>query len=141
MKKIYFLLLALLVVTTSCSNLSDLNIKAIAYDEAYEMGVNTISKTVDNRFTVKFDSVMNDSRCPKDVVCVWEGVASVRFTISENGHQNTVELHTLNSGTWTDNATINGVNIKLLALNPYPESTVKPNYKKYKATILLSKIN
>lgn len=144
MKKAIFFLSISLALITGCSNLNDLNLKSIAYDEAYELSVNTISKTADNRYLIKFDSVMFDSRCPKDVVCVWEGVAGVRFNITDSSLGNqlqTVELHTLNSGTWSSHATVNGLKISLLELNPYPLTSSSTNYKKYKATILLTKIN
>lgn len=31
---------------------------------------------------VKFEKILEDSRCPKDVVCIWEGQAKLQFTLS-----------------------------------------------------------
>lgn len=31
---------------------------------------------------VKFEKVLEDSRCPKDVVCIWEGQAKLQFSLS-----------------------------------------------------------
>lgn len=31
-------------------------------------------------FCIRFDTVFNDSRCPADVICVWEGNAELGFT-------------------------------------------------------------
>lgn len=31
---------------------------------------------------VKFEKIIEDSRCPKDVVCIWEGQAKLQFTLA-----------------------------------------------------------
>jgi len=35
---------------------------------------------------LKFEEVLSDSRCPKDVECVWAGEAKVLIEIYQNGH-------------------------------------------------------
>ncbi|MBI1307538.1 MAG: hypothetical protein GC181_13130 [Bacteroidetes bacterium] len=36
---------------------------------------------------ISFDSVITDSRCPKNVLCVWEGELKASVSLFENSHQ------------------------------------------------------
>ncbi len=44
--------------------------------------------------TIRFDSILEDSRCPKNVVCVWVGRVRFGITISESGISQPLELST-----------------------------------------------
>ena len=35
---------------------------------------------------VTFEQIVEDSRCPKDMVCVWEGQAKLQFALSVQAH-------------------------------------------------------
>ena len=141
MKTIYLALTAVFF-TTSCSHLAHLN--SIAYDEPYEISVNTTSKTIDNRYVIKFDSVLNESRCPKGVECVWQGYAKVRFILTDSTRpkqSRSVELYTLKRGDMNDEAIFNHLKIKLLLLSPYPSVKSEIQHSKYRAKIIISKMN
>ena len=43
---------------------------------------------------VRFDTVTEDSRCPSDVQCVWEGNATARTTIDSAGTATIAEFRT-----------------------------------------------
>src|SRR5512133_3191605 len=46
------------------------------------------------RNTICFDSVLTDSRCPENVVCIWAGEAIVRFKFNTYGKESRwVDLH------------------------------------------------
>lgn len=47
--------------------------------------------------TVKFIKVLEDSRCPKDVTCVWAGRARIMVEVTEMG-KNPVEMELLFGG-------------------------------------------
>lgn len=69
---------------------------------------------------VKFVAVVEDSRCPKDAVCVWAGNAKIKLEVRKGrGAWKSVELNT-NAG--PSAATIDGYEIKLVGLDPYPGS-------------------
>ncbi len=87
---------------------------------------------------IAFLAVDNDSRCPSDVVCVWEGNAAVRIGVT-SGTGPTV-LHVLNTtldpravslGTWL---------LTLVRLDPYPVSTSRIPVAKYVATFRLQRV-
>lgn len=68
---------------------------------------------------------INDSRCPKDVVCVRAGEAIVKFDMEINNKKYTNELciQCDSQIPITLNITIDNYNISLMAVNPYPESS------------------
>jgi hypothetical protein len=59
--------------------------------------------------------VINDSRCPADVVCVWAGNAEVRFRVHAGAADTTVSLHTMQE---PRAVTVEGVRIELTNLAP-----------------------
>lgn len=87
--------------------------------------------------TVRFDAVLEDSRCPQGTTCVWAGRARVTLSVadagvvalelpgfvtaeSEQGHQ-PVEAH--------------GYRFTLLALDPYPSTEGADSGREARATL------
>ena len=71
---------------------------------------------------VTFTRVDNDSRCPADVVCVWEGDALVKIEVSEQpGDPVARELHTSGSA-GASAITYGGFRIELVRLTPQTHS-------------------
>jgi len=54
------------------------------------------------------------------MMCVWAGVAEVRFTFTRHGETHTFNLATVSSGTYGRDITLMGYKIELLDLSPYP---------------------
>ena len=76
--------------------------------------------------TIKFLDVVEDSRCPKDVTCIWAGRAIVKVEVSAN---NKKEIKTLIFGEVKPGEVANtnlysskDFAINGLTLNPYPVS-------------------
>jgi hypothetical protein len=90
------------------------------------IAVNTChSFSTNSNFSICYDSLLTESRCPSDVVCFWQGVAVVKLTFTQNNSNVLFKLSTLGSlGSHyfpPKDTTINGVNIKLLDVQPYPK--------------------
>jgi hypothetical protein len=69
---------------------------------------------------ITFAGVTGDSRCPVDVVCVWEGDAVARLAVSQPpGDPETRDLHTASPRS----ATFGDFRIELVRLDPAPRST------------------
>jgi hypothetical protein len=81
---------------------------------------------------VTFLEVVNDSRCPVDVVCVTAGDAEVRLAVTGEGEDRTVSLHTTQEPRST---TIGAVRLELTGLMPSPRSTVTVRPQDYRAMI------
>lgn len=91
----------------------------------------------DQELTVTFKTITEDSRCPKDVNCVWQGVATAQVELM--GLYTRPRIITLNnlsdtSKGYLKSQVFNGYEISLVELSPQPTSektfkTLKGNYK------------
>ena len=94
--------------------------------ESYPLvSLNNCSGTTVNGKTVNicFDSVINDSRCPLNVVCGTAGYALVKMSLSVNGQKQSFRLATVNAPPYFRNdTTVLGHTIKLISLDPYPQN-------------------
>lgn len=74
------------------------------------------------QFSITFSDLLDDSRCPANVVCFWAGQARVKIEINENFEILDSELV---SGeildTQTSKVNIGHYSIELLKVIPYPE--------------------
>lgn len=68
---------------------------------------------------ITFTDVIEDSRCPKDATCVWEGQATVSLDIKVGENTNTVELNLFKEG---NSVVSEGLALSLLSLEPQPET-------------------
>jgi hypothetical protein len=84
--------------------------------------------------------VMDDSRCPRQVTCVWQGAAKVRIgvMIHESGidHQD-LELATFPEASRI--ASIGGYRVELIDLAPYPEVPGPADSAKYSVTLRVTR--
>jgi len=70
---------------------------------------------------LRFVGVEGDSRCPRDVQCVWQGNAGVRLALETVG--GAPETVLLNTGIAPSEVVLGGYRIRLLSLTPEPLST------------------
>jgi len=81
--------------------------------------------------TVRFVSVTEDSRCPRDVTCVWGGEVKVRLEIQDAKSRSTVELR---EGESRD---VGPHRLTLVRVDPQPVSTVRITPQDYRVTLKL----
>jgi hypothetical protein len=77
----------------------------------------TLSRTV----TLRYDSV-NDSRCPRDVMCIWAGKVSYHFTLDSRHAAEPFQLDA--GGAAYASAALKGVTIAVAQANPPPPGGV-----------------
>jgi hypothetical protein len=87
----------------------------------------------DVRLTLK--SVTDDSRCPVDVTCVWEGDAKVSIEVITPSPRAEHELHT--TGRESHEAKHGPYRVTLVKLEPAPRSTVTISSSDYRATLVV----
>jgi len=79
--------------------------------------------------TIRFDEVKTDSRCPKDVTCVWAGEVIVLLTMEKQ------DTYTIRPGgiaeLWSDEH----VSYRIAEVAPYPETSVKIPKEAYCLTL------
>lgn len=82
--------------------------------------------------TIKFKSLVEDSRCPQGVVCIWEGNAEVILEVSKN------EI-TLNTALDPKEKVVGDYNIQLRDVIPYPKAGEELKPENYSIKIVVSK--
>lgn len=73
--------------------------------------------------SLTFLEVISDSRCPRQVTCIWPGEAKVLVGITQNGKYTEKEI--VISGTGTPFLDIQNFDIDVFKLTPYPETAKK----------------
>ena len=81
---------------------------------------------------ITFLGVIEDSRCPKDVDCVWAGEAKIKVLVKEKGIDAVEKELVFNSiGKAISVYTSESVTIKAVRLSPYPETSIAISKRMY----------
>jgi len=95
----------------------------------------TLSKS---KITIKFVSLVDDSRCPTDVQCIQAGNGEIKIELRKVG--SATKTVNLNTNTQPQSVSFSGYTIKLIDLNPNPASNIRINRNGYTATFVINKI-
>lgn len=133
--KIYTLIAAVVLLSCSKTKEKDNNLPVTqCKDYALESQV----------VNVCFNKVVNDSRCPKDAVCIWQGTAIVELSVLINTELHKIQLasNTMLQPLIASDTTINRVKIEVLDLTPYPctKCPTQPAQETYKIKLKLSEV-
>jgi hypothetical protein len=152
MKNTLFISLLLLVVyAVSCSKSDEQPTNTcsdgdteFSLDEPFYLCYGTEATwTEDANFTVRFQDLIGDSRCPIDslALCVWEGRADagLRLNVHDFTRTDTVSAAGLSNAAVFDSTEFSGYKVKLLAIEPYPTAANSPIPKEdYKLKLLVT---
>ena len=95
-------------------------------DQAFTLSLNQEARFEEDDLVVRFTSILEDSRCPKQVLCAWSGQGVVQIQVQLNGSLPTsFELNTIPS-LKQDTVVYMKYTIRLLDLAPYPEDPQTP---------------
>jgi hypothetical protein len=86
-----------------------------------------------------FEKVSEDSRCPTDVTCVWEGDAVVVLKVKVEADEVTREVHTQGGEPRSRRAPAGDYVVTLVRLDPVPRSTATIEPSAYRATLTVSR--
>jgi hypothetical protein len=74
-----------------------------------------------------FQQVISDSRCPANAICIWQGTAVAKFSLTKNGKTHSFVLSTLNMpGTYNKDTSLFGYKFEFINLSPYPGTVPTP---------------
>jgi hypothetical protein len=89
-------------------------------------------------FTLSFDDVVEDSRCPKGVTCIWEGDAAIKIRLtSPKAAPADYVLHT--SSRFEQKAEHGGLKVTLMAVMPYPVADAPIRRQDYRVTLSIER--
>lgn len=100
----------------------------------------TASQAGQPDFTIKFEDLVEESRCPTDVICIQAGRASVSIVLHKatEGKSDTLSLGDYFGTAHSDSTTFGTYKIKLLEVLPAPVSTAQTPEEEYKVKLLIT---
>jgi hypothetical protein len=127
-------MLAAGVLSAACSGrLSPPSATRVPLGREFTLGVGQSVMVDDTGLRLSLKGVQNDSRCPVDVQCVWEGDAAVSVDVAgSSAPTTTYDLHT--SGRFPREAVHGRYRIALVRLDPLPRSSGALTPADYRAT-------
>lgn len=105
--------------------------------EEFKLGLGKSAAVRGEGLEIEFVSVVEDSRCPQGVDCIWEGNARVRLRLKRaRGTPAEIEL---NTNLEPQRAAADGYEVRLTSLAPYPQANQPVDQKSYVATLEVRK--
>ncbi len=103
--------------------------------ESFTLAQEEVKTNHSENLSVQWAKVLEDSRCPKYMNCVWEGQVRVMIVVNEEE----VEL-TLRAGRKSGaSASVGAFRVQMQALEPYPEAEVERKPEDYRLQLLVNK--
>jgi hypothetical protein len=103
------------------------------------LGVGERVAVGDEGLAVTFLEVMEDSRCPSDVMCIQAGQATIKIKVEMAERELGTLSLTLGGGVGSVPETLEGYTFKLVRLDPHPISTHQPQPGEYLAFLEVTK--
>ncbi|MEP7108828.1 MAG: hypothetical protein ABI760_12620 [Ferruginibacter sp.] len=85
------------------------------------------------------DSVIQDSRCPVNAICIWQGIAVARFSLNSENKNHIITLATTNFPPYNKEAIVSGFKIEFKNLLPQREMGKPFNYHDYVAELRITR--
>ena len=100
--------------------------------EEFELAVHQTAQISAENISVTFHEVLEDSRCPVDVTCIWAGLAKVSLQVSVSGQERELSLST----SPPDHSTVfENYTFWLIQVRPVPRSDQTMDRSAYVVTV------
>lgn len=145
-----FLTTAVLALVLSCSKSKTDSqgctggVTDFQFGEPFTLCYGTTAHAPDDNvaLAIKFDEVYGDSRCAMspDIQCVWEGRVDIGLKLSfgQNTKIDTLSKGGLGANNAKDSTSFLDFKIKLLSVEPYPNSTNPIPVEDYKVKLIVN---
>jgi hypothetical protein len=91
-----------------------------------------------DKLTIKFVSLVEDSRCPTDTNCIWAGNAKIKIQVGRG--KTAAKTFELNTNLEPQTVSFAGYEIKLVNLTPQPATNIRINRNGYTAVFSIKKL-
>lgn len=137
MKNISIICLIMALLSTIACNTDD----DLIFDQYFNLSFEKSVTIPQGNFDIAFINLVEESRCPSSLDCIWEGRAVVSLAII-GGETINIELATENSmdGTSKLTAIHNNHLIKLLTINPHPTNDVLTPEEDYEVILEVTEL-
>jgi hypothetical protein len=127
--------IALVIAAIACAGCFSPTGPDAVVGKPFDLKAGSVS-TLPDGARLRFERVESDSRCPRDVVCVWAGDATISVTLNPaKGSTESREMHTQPTGS---QISYENYTITLTALAPYPRSSQEIPSASYIATFVVA---
>ena len=109
----------------------------VSLDKEFSLGIGQSASIDGEKLVIKFKAVLEDSRCPINVVCVLAGNGKVEFEVLDIEGQNKTII--LNTDDEPRLATLKGHKLKLVSLNPPRIDGVSISTGDYSVTLFVER--
>ena len=100
--------------------------------EEFELAVHQTAQMTAENISVTFQEVLEDSRCPVDVTCIWAGLAKVSLQVSVSGQERELSLSTSPP---ENSAVFENYTFWLILVRPVPRSDQNIDRSAYFVTV------
>jgi hypothetical protein len=76
-----------------CDDPAAIGVVCARLGEEFNVRVGETAYIADTRFSIRVNAVPEDSRCPRDVVCVWAGNARVSLALRDGTNADALDLN------------------------------------------------
>lgn len=105
--------------------------------EHFELAHSAAVEVADTGLEVRFQGVLEDSRCPENARCIWAGNARVELRVGAEGEAGeSLVLNTHGGEALPSAGCAGGLELELLGLQPYPSTEGSPPADRYLATLV-----
>ena len=132
-----FVFLIIATLFTACDKKNDGNPLDFQLGQPFELAFGDTADCACDMLSVTFADVLEDSRCPSDAVCFWEGRAIVQLKVDRADGQSTVELTSRAGHEELARDTLDGLVFELLEVSPYPVTTTPIEEDDYRIELLV----
>jgi len=104
--------------------------------EEFELAVHQTAQIRAENISVTFQQVLEDSRCPIDVTCIWAGIAEVSLRVAVSGSERELSLSTSPP---ENSAVFENYKFWLIRLRPVPRANQKIDSSASFVTVMVDK--
>lgn len=130
-------ILILLFAVASIGSQQSCADEAVKIGEQFDVQFNHTALIQEINTSITFQSVLQDSRCPKGVQCIAAGNAKIEILVRE-GQKEPVSIQ-LNTADGAGEAQFGNYLIQLVDLKPYPSANQQSKSEEYIATFHVAK--
>ena len=131
--------LFLFIAFNQHDNKNDHQIDTLIFNDTLVIKQDEIKYNFEQHVSIYFDSVLTDSRCPKNSKCKWAGNAEVKLIFKNKNSKTNIILNTHGGDRFKTDSLINEYRIQLINLFPYPETIELIKQEDYSAEIMIKK--
>lgn len=117
-----FLLAPALLLMSNCKTQTSQAETSVASANTIRINLEKQAKIPNSQVNLKFRDITEDSRCPVDVTCVWEGIAIVNIEATSGSQTNSFQVGTrdFSAKNVSKSFSFSGYKFTLVELKPQP---------------------